>query len=177
MRISVERTNDVGLGALGRVAATIAVAAFFLTALIVAEPAESGADTPLTVAGPSGRLVLDRATLDRLPQQVLLTSTPYTDGRIAFAGPLARDVLTAAGAPLAGDLRLVAANGYAVTIPASDFLEIDVVFATSMDGVRLSLRDKGPIWVMYPLDSHRRFDAPIYQARIIWQVVRIEAQS
>ncbi|MEO0362389.1 MAG: hypothetical protein AAF322_14825 [Pseudomonadota bacterium] len=149
--------------------------AAFLLALLAAAPAM--ADPTLTVVGEGREVALDDGDLDALPQRRIATSTPYSDGVPVFAGPLARDVLSAAGARLEGELRFVAANGYSVVIPALDFIDRDVIFATSMDGSRLSLRDKGPIWVMYPLDDMDPAEARRHSGRIIWQLVRVEPVS
>ncbi|HSG35732.1 MAG TPA: oxidoreductase, partial [Sphingomonadaceae bacterium] len=70
----------------------------------------------------------------------------------------------------------VAANDYKVEIPLEDFVRYDVIFATSMNGDRLSLRDKGPIWIIYPMSDHRELRDPAYNQRLIWQLVRIELE-
>ena len=44
------------------------------------------------------------------------------------------------------------------------------------DGEKLSRREKGPLWLMYPISDHAELNDPIYLRRLIWQVVRIEAQ-
>lgn len=112
--------------------------------------------------------------LGALTQTRYATSTEFTDGVPEFSGPLARDVLDAVGAGEATTAVMTAANDYSVEIPIDELRRYDVIFATSMDGKRLSRRDKGPIWVMYPLDRHEELQDPVFNGRLIWQMVRVE---
>jgi hypothetical protein len=115
-----------------------------------------------------------REQIKALRQVSYRTSTEFTDGTPEFSGPLVRDLLVAVGAEDATIAVMTAANDYAIEIPVGDFLKYDVILATSVDGKRLSLRDKGPIWVMYPLDHHKELQDPLYNSRLIWQIIRIE---
>lgn len=117
-----------------------------------------------------------RSEIDALPQAVIATRTDFTEGRSEFRGPLAADLLDRAGIGAAREVRLVAANDYAVTVPVADFRAYGVILATELDGRRLSLRDRGPIWVMYPADDFPELRQPQYVDRLIWQLVRIEAR-
>jgi len=69
---------------------------------------------------------------------------------------------------------MYAVNDYSVTVPFSDLEKYEVVLATEMNGERLSVRNRGPIWLMYPLDGHRELRGSVYNDRLIWQLVRIE---
>ena len=71
-------------------------------------------------------------------------------------------------------VRFIAANDYFVEIPTEDFRRYDVILAMEADGAPLARRDKGPIWLMYPISDHEELGDPIYIHRLIWQVVRIE---
>jgi hypothetical protein len=44
------------------------------------------------------------------------------------------------------------------------------------DGKKLSRRDKGPLWLMYPISDNAELADPRYIHRLIWQVIRIEPQ-
>lgn len=101
------------------------------------------------------------------------TSTIWTDGTATYSGVLLRDFLLAVGAT--GDtVTLTALNDYQITIPAADALEDGPLLAYLSDGKPMSVRDKGPVWLIYPFD-----DDPAYQneqtfSRSIWQLNRIE---
>lgn len=127
-----------------------------------------------TVNGLSDTVILSREDLEMLNQYSLRTENEFVDGPTLFIGPLARDVLDTVGRGLSDTVVLTAANDFQVEIPVSDFDKYDVVFAMSANGERLSRRDKGPIWVIYPTSQHKDLQDPVYNARLIWQLVRID---
>lgn len=137
------------------------------------------ADDPILVvrnaADPSVPEVrLTEADLLSMPQVTVRTRTEWTDGVVEYAGPLARDVAARIGVGAATTAHLVAANDYSVDVPIEDFTEYDVIFAMQADGKRLTMRDKGPIWVMYPIDDHAELNDPAYNLRMIWQLATME---
>jgi hypothetical protein len=118
-------------------------------------------------------LALSAADLKALPQATVNTENEFVDGMTAFEGPLGRDVLALAGGG-GHTVVLSAVNDYAVEVPIEDFSTYDVVFAMSADGEKFSRRDKGPIWVIYPMSDHAELQDPVYNARLIWQLVKVE---
>ena len=48
------------------------------------------------------------------------------------------------------------------------------IIAYSMDGAQMSVRDKGPLWVIYPFDSSPEYRTAVIFSRSIWQLDRIE---
>lgn len=118
--------------------------------------------------------ILSLRDLAALPQVTIITKNDFTDGDVAYTGPLARDVLKLMGIDFVKLVRLTAINGYYVDIPVSDFLDYNVILAMQANGVPLSRREKGPLWLMYPISSSPELRDPIYVHRLIWQVVRIE---
>jgi hypothetical protein len=151
-----------------------------LAGLLVAAPAAGAvaAAPALQLVGAGGAETLD-LSLDELaamPQTTVATETEFTDGMVSFSGPLVRDVLGTLGLDKFETVRFVAANDYYVDIPTSDFADFPVILAMDADGKRLSRRDKGPLWLIYPISEHAALRDPIYLRRLIWQVVRIEAR-
>jgi hypothetical protein len=122
------------------------------------------------------RSEFDMATLERLPQRVIVTSTPWYPSARQFTGPLLRDVLAAAGLPAETDatLRCVALNDYKVDIPVGDARRIDVILARLLDGKPMSVREKGPLFVMYPFDEQPALRTSLFFGRCIWQLKAIE---
>ncbi len=114
------------------------------------------------------------ADLLALPQVTIRTRTEFTDGVAEFVGPLVRDAIAFIGAGAATTAHMVAANDYAIDIPFSDLVDYDVILAMQINGERLTIRDKGPIWLMYPLDDHRELQDPMFNNRLIWQLTLIE---
>ncbi len=124
-----------------------------------------------TLAGTE--IELTEAALKALPQVVINTDNEFVDQMTAFEGPLGRDVLALAGGG-GSMVVLTAVNDYAVEIPIEDFMKYDVVFAFSADGEKFSRRDKGPIWVVYPMSDNPELQDPVFNARLIWQLVKVE---
>lgn len=117
----------------------------------------------------------DRELLAMLPRHELETSTSVTDGVKHFEGFLMRDLLewvNAKGVRVAA----IALNDYLIEIPIEDFYHYDVLVADTMDGVPLTSRDKGPLWIVYPRDAHRELQDIRYDYRWVWQLHRLEIQ-
>lgn len=145
-------------------------------ALTMAVPSIVAAEeTVLTLvnATSSTEILLSEAELMALPHTAINTENEFVDGMTRFDGPLGRDLIALMGGG-GTTVVLTAVNDYAVEVPVEDFETYDVVLAVSADGVRFSRRDKGPIWVVYPMSDHRELQDPVYNARLIWQLVRME---
>ncbi len=115
----------------------------------------------------------DLAMLDALPRGRFEGETPWTRGRTVFTGPLAAAVLDAVAATGA-DLRVHALNDYDADMPASDFRDHAVILATRRDGAVMSIRDKGPVWVIYPMDKEPALRIETIYTRSVWQVKSID---
>ncbi|WP_020409973.1 hypothetical protein [Hahella ganghwensis] len=114
----------------------------------------------------------DLEMLDQLPQHSITTTTPWFDDSRTFTGPLVRDVLELLGAK-GTNAKAVALNDYHIDIPAEDFQEYDVVLATRIDGEILTIRDKGPIFIIYPFDQIPETRNEVFFQRCIWQLVQV----
>jgi len=71
-------------------------------------------------------------------------------------------------------LEMVALNDYAVTIPVADLEDAAPILATRMNGETMSVRDKGPYWVVFPYDSDPKYSTETNYARSIWQLNRLK---
>jgi hypothetical protein len=157
--------------------AALALAVVLLAGL-GAVPVSMAQDAALTLtrgAGAGESLEFTLEALAELPQTTIVTVNEFSDGPVTYRGPLIRDVLAHLGLDQAETVRFTAANDYYVDIPTSDFRRYNVILAIEADGNRLSRREKGPIWVMYPISDHPELQDPVYNTRLIWQVVRIES--
>lgn len=74
-------------------------------------------------------------------------------------------------------LRMIAANDYSVMMPCSEIgVEIPIV-ANRIDGEPFSVRDKGPLWVVFPYDASPNYRTEPVYAYSIWQLVDIEVSA
>ncbi len=162
-----------------------------LGGLIAAAAIGRGASAA-TLPAPAGKVILtvrgkigvrnagdsaqfDLAMLDALPPGRFDGETPWTKGRTVFTGPLAAAVLDAVAATGA-NLRVNALNNYDADIPAADFRDHAVILATLRDGAVMSIRERGPIWVIYPMDKEPALRTETIYTRSVWQVGSIEVE-
>lgn len=156
-----------------------ALSASSVTALSVFASAPPVGPTVLTIKGKIGRpnagseANFDLAMLERLPQRDLFTQTPWHQGRRKFTGPLLRDLLNAVEAR-GTIIRAIALNDYKVDIPFEDAVQIDVVMARLLDDRPMPVRDKGPLFIIYPFDDRPELRAQRYYARCAWQLRTLE---
>jgi hypothetical protein len=117
----------------------------------------------------------DLATLEAMGLTVVETSTPWTDGVVRYEGVLARDLMKQVGAT-GSKLLATALNDYLAEIPLSDLTDYNVILAIKANGEYLPVRDKGPIFVVYPLDSDPGLLNNTIYSRCIWQLTRLTVQ-
>lgn len=138
--------------------------------------AEPRSEVILTIDGaigaPATPARYDVERLLGLGRSSLRTRTPFTEGESDFEGVLGRAVMQAVQARGTRAMAF-ARNDYSVEIPLSDFRDWDVLLATHMDGRRLQLRDKGPLWVVYPWSRHPELDNRVTRQKSIWQLYRL----
>jgi hypothetical protein len=115
----------------------------------------------------------DMAMLEALPQASFTTHTPWYAQVRRFTGPLLRDVLAAAGAQ-GTTLRMTALNDYRVDMPFDDSQRHDVIVARLLDDQPMAVRDKGPLFVIYPFDARPELRSALYYSRSAWQLRTIE---
>ncbi|PCE24021.1 hypothetical protein BWP39_30525 [Paraburkholderia acidicola] len=96
---------------------------------------------------------LSEADIAAMPQYVITTSTPWTS-RAKFAGIRIEDVLAKVGAT-GTSFRITGYDGFISSdIPFSDVEKYHPIFATSMNGVKLKIRNFGPFFIVYPRDGY-----------------------
>jgi hypothetical protein len=103
------------------------------------------------------------------------TRTPWYAQARQFTGPLLRDVLRAAGAH-GTVLQARALNDYRVEIPFQDAQRFDVIVARLLDGAPMPVRDRGPLFVIYPFDAQTELRNAIYFSRSAWQLRALEVR-
>ena len=132
----------------------------------------------LTVTGPiSGQnrgdlTVFDQAMLAEIGTKTIERSTIWTEGLRSFTVTPMAALLQRLGIT-SGTIQASAINDYTVEIPVADLLEGHALLAWHLDGQPMSVRQKGPLWIVYPYDSDNRFQSEIYFSRSIWQLARL----
>ena len=133
----------------------------------------------LTITGAIGltndgdQAVFDQAMLEGLGMATIRTTTSWTDGVVEFTGPTVASVLDAVGAT-GTTLHAVAVNDFAVDLDGDELRRYGAILAMRQDGMQLSLRDKGPLWVVLPRDQHPELMDEANNSKWIWQLRSIE---
>lgn len=140
-----------------------------------AEPPVLTVKGRISKAGLGAQMTLTMSQLAALPQHSFTTHTPWDTQPRRFTGPLLRDVLRLVGAQ-GDELLAVALNDYKVTIPTSDTTRFGVILARLIDGKPMPVRDRGPLFIVYPYDSDAELRSDRYYARSAWQLLRIEVR-
>lgn len=116
-----------------------------------------------------GRADFDMAMLESLPQKSFSTHTPWHTGAVQFTGPLLRDVLAAVNAR-GTKIVAKALNDYRTEIPFDDPQKEQVIVARLMNGKPMPVRDKGPLFIIYPFDDKPALRTELYYNRSAWQL-------
>lgn len=124
-------------------------------------------DVILTVTGDidqknmADSLQFDFAMLRALDDTVVTTSTIWTQQTQVFQG-VSLAVLADLVGTHSGSFHATGLNDYSVKIPFSDMIEDGPIIAYKIDGEPMSVRDKGPLWIIYPYDQ-----GPEYRSEVI----------
>lgn len=158
--------------------------AAFLTMTALSAAGAAPLDTPagdvvLTITGnidntnADGAATFDLAMLEALAGRSATMETPWTTGATTFEGPLLAAVIEAAGGH--GKRLLVKAlNDYSAEVPIEDATALETILAVKMNGSPMSVRDKGPLFLIYPFDKKPELYNEKYFSRSVWQIREIE---
>jgi hypothetical protein len=114
----------------------------------------------------------DRAMLESLGMVTVETSSPWYKGLVKFEGVPLEKLMKHVGAT--GDrVTVIALNDYTTEIPIQDFSDYNTIIALKRDGEYMSVREKGPLFIIYPFDSKPELKSQTYYGRSAWQVAKI----
>ncbi|WP_223870812.1 molybdopterin-dependent oxidoreductase [Salipiger aestuarii] len=113
--------------------------------------------------------------LQALPVERFETKTIWTEGTQSFEGVPLAAVLDELGVT-EGTVSAQAINDYAVDIPVDEITETAPIIAYHQNGGAMSRRDKGPLWLVYPYDSHPELQSEVIYSRSIWQMDRLSVK-
>ncbi|CEJ67077.1 FIG00732374: hypothetical protein [Citrobacter pasteurii] len=129
----------------------------------------------LTVSGnientnEDGKAVFDITSLENLGAISFQTSSPWYNGRTTFTGISLQKLMDYVGAK-GSVVKVTALNDYTTVIPLSDFKKYNVILALKINGEYMRIRDKGPLFIVYPYDSIPELNNQIFYSRSAWQV-------
>ena len=144
---------------------------------IEALPAPQGR-TILSVSGlisnfnNEGAAEFDRAMLEAMGMEDFETTTPWYEGRVRFEGIRMTKLMASVGAT-GRNVTAVALNNYSTDIPIADFERYGTLLALKRNGAYMPVRDKGPLFIVYPYDSAPELKSPQFYTRSAWQVAKL----
>ncbi|WP_309572725.1 hypothetical protein [Deinococcus sp.] len=125
----------------------------------------------LTIENGSVRRPLTLRQLKALPSVRYRTNHMQLHQDITYEGVALRD-LAILGGFSGQNLRIAAANGFASTIQASDYMNYPIMLAYLADGKPIPTLKKGPLSVVLPARPER-FHTGTYSAAWVWFAERI----
>ncbi len=126
----------------------------------------------ITISNQPGEAIFDRAMLEGLGLDQITTTTPWNSGPVLFEGVPLESLMQVLGAT--GSFVIAyALNDFTTRIPISDFKRFHPILALKRNGEYMPVRDKGPLFIVYPFDSDPELKQQIYYNRSAWQVARL----
>lgn len=116
----------------------------------------------------------DLEMLQALPHTSFSTKTPWYREPRRFDGVLVVDLLTALGASPEAGVKAAALNDYRVDLPAEDLIRHRAMLAYWLDGKPMSVREKGPLVIVFPFDDRPELRNALHYSRAIWQLCSLE---
>lgn len=158
-----------------QIAKSVIVAAILVSLAICLGPrqaAQAADPVILTIDGKTagGKAIeMTRKDIEALGPVKIATTTPWDDGVVTFEGVSMKQLLIKAGAQGA-TVTATALDNYVTEIPVSDFDTYQVILAVKRNGQYMEVRDKGPLFIVYPYDSDPGLKSEKYYARSAWQL-------
>ena len=122
-----------------------------------------------------GTAQFDVAMLEKLGMQSFSTATPWYDGKVKFEGVPMAKLMEHVGAT-GSSITVKALNDYATEIPMEDFKKYPVILAIKRNDSYMPVRDKGPLFAVYPFDAAPELRNAVYYSRSAWQLRSIEVR-
>ncbi|HXH02674.1 MAG TPA: molybdopterin-dependent oxidoreductase [Candidatus Competibacteraceae bacterium] len=136
-------------------------------------PLESTA-VVLTVSTDHGSKRYSLPQIEALGLYRVTTSTFWPEDNGTYEGVLLAALLADAGLADGPAVRIAALDDFSQIIPREDWQRWPLLLATRRDGQPMSIRNKGPLRLIYPRDADSRLSDPAYRLRWVWMVNAIE---
>lgn len=151
------------------------------TQILAAELPKPAGKVLLTISGKientntEGKAMLDIASLEKLGMVSFQTASPWYNGRTTFTGIPMQKLMDYVGAK-GSVVTVTALNDYTTVIPLSDFKKYNVILAVKINGKYMRVRDKGPLFIVYPYDSKPELNNQVFYSRSAWQVSKMSIE-
>ncbi len=126
-------------------------------------------DGAITNSNEDGRADFDMAMLRALPSTKFSTTTQWTEGKTEFEGVPFKDLFAAVGAS-GTSIKASALNDYIADVDFETLVSSGAILAYHVNGADISVRDKGPLWIMFPFDEKPQLKAETIYSQSVWQL-------
>lgn len=113
--------------------------------------------------------------LKSLPSITVTTETIWTNQKHEYKGVLLSTLLEKASAK-GSTLSMTALNDYTIEVPIETLTRHKAFIAYEQDGKEMKIRNKGPLWLLYPFSDAPEINTPFYQSHSIWQLRKIRVR-
>jgi hypothetical protein len=117
----------------------------------------------------------DRAALAGLAQTTVSARAEGWPAAVTASGPRLRDVLKTAGVAPGATLRIVALDGYTLSLNPEELAAREWILAIDANGAALGLGDRGPAWLLH--DTGGAAATAEEEAKWVWSVYLVVAEG
>ena len=121
-------------------------------------------------------ITLTAEELLALPQVTFTTKHSWSTAADTFSGPSLETVLELV-CPDVERLYLKALNGYSINLDFSKIKSYKPIIAIKVNGKRIRVREKGPLWIFIPFDEFKALPERSLDEAMIWQLYHITILS
>lgn len=114
--------------------------------------------------------------LQQLPQQEISIQLPWTDQPYTYKGPYLEDVFEHAGVE-GRWLTLHGVDNYKISYSYPSIEKYKPILALQADGNLLSIRSKGPIMLILPIDQYKELNTLVYHDYMVWHLMKIDISN
>lgn len=119
-------------------------------------------------------VVLTVQELEQLESTSYVTELPWVDGPTEFTGVKLSAILTKYYGFVPNQITVRALNDYSADIRKEDIEKYQPIIAYWLNGKPMKIRDKGPLWLIYPQSLFpKELNYEYYHAQMVWQLNQI----
>lgn len=120
------------------------------------------------------RVALKLEDIQSLPKTSYTTELPWSKGESEFTGVKLSTLLIHVYGDIPAQIDISGLNNYHALVTRPDIVKYQPILAYQKDQHYLKIRDKGPYWVVYPLNLYPELNRSAYHAQMVWQVNEIK---
>lgn len=145
----------------------------FVLMMVLLSPLSLARDLVFVVSDqPSKSFTFDE--LSRMPVTRFTTHLPWFLGEAEFTGVSLSDFLMNEYGKIPDIVYFQALNDYSIEIGKTDIERYNPIIAYLKDGKKMTVREKGPYWIIYSLSEHPSIDNSHYHSQMIWQLEKMQ---